>query len=70
MSTIFENNFNVEDWISQSEAARIRNVSRQAIHKLVKSGRLRTVVIGGIIFVNRKEIELFNSKKTGRPKKE
>src|SRR5215467_9785833 len=57
-----------EDWISQSEAARIRGVSRQAIGSLVKKGRLRVRRIGGRPLVNRTELEGFVPK-PGRPRR-
>jgi excisionase family DNA binding protein len=55
------------DLISQSEAAEIRGVSREAIHRLVKRGRLRSVEISGRAFVYRSEVESFEPSKGGRP---
>lgn len=56
-------------WISQSEAARLRSVSRQAIALLVKKGRFRTLEIGGKVLVHRKDVELYKPKPPGpRPK--
>lgn len=55
------------EWISQAEAARIHGVTRQAINKLVRSGRLRTLKIGGHVLVNREEIESFRPQPSGRP---
>jgi excisionase family DNA binding protein len=62
-------NFKPEEWISQAEAARVRGVSRQAISKLVRSKRVRTVQIGGHILINRDDIKSFEKKKAGRPKR-
>lgn len=45
-----------EEWISQAEAARLRGVSRQAISKLIRQGKLRTFEIGGHVLVDRAEI--------------
>jgi excisionase family DNA binding protein len=56
------------DWISLSEAARLRGVSRQAISKLVKKGRLKSIVIGGHVLVNRIDVEGFEPQEAGRPK--
>lgn len=56
------------DWISLSEAARLRGVSRQAISKLVKKGRLKSIVIGGHVLVNRTDVESFEPQDAGRPK--
>ena len=57
------------DLISQKEAAEIRGVSIQAIHYLIKSGRLQGIKVGEKTFVLRKEVEAFEPKRTGRPKK-
>ncbi|NJM09117.1 helix-turn-helix domain-containing protein [Candidatus Gracilibacteria bacterium] len=58
------------EWLSQAEAARVRGVSRQAIAKLVKKGRVRTLGIGGHVLVNRADIENFTQLAAGRPRKE
>ncbi|MHB1794568.1 MAG: helix-turn-helix domain-containing protein [Acidobacteriaceae bacterium] len=63
MSTNFNNG---QDWISQAEAARIRGVTRQAISKLIKKGRLRVFKIGGKVLLNRSEIETFVPEQPGR----
>jgi excisionase family DNA binding protein len=60
--------FNPDDWISQAEAARLKGVSRQAIWKLIKKGRLRNIHIGGHTLVFRKDIESFQAQKPGRHK--
>lgn len=56
------------EWISQAEAARLRNVSRQAIAKLVSNGRLRTLEVGGRSFVARADVLSFEPNPPGRPK--
>ena len=56
------------EWITQAEAARLRNVSRQAIAKLVRNGRLRTVTVGGRNFVSRADVLMFEPNPPGRPK--
>ncbi|RPI87525.1 MAG: DNA-binding protein [Chloroflexi bacterium] len=56
--------------ISQAEAARIRKVTKQAIAKLVKSGRLRSISVGGHILIYRVDVENFQPKKAGRKKKD
>ena len=61
--------FNKSDWISQAEAARIRGVTRQAIYKLVKKGKLKSLEIGGHILVNKMDLFKFEPDKGGRPKK-
>lgn len=69
MSTSFREE-NPNDWISASEAARIRGVSRQAIGSLVRRGRLRTFVFGGKTFVSRKDVEAYVPDSGGRPHKD
>jgi excisionase family DNA binding protein len=69
MSTNTLKNINPEDWITQAEAARIRKVSRQAIHKLVRDSRLRVVDFGGVVLVNKSDVENFEAKSSGRHKK-
>ena len=56
------------DWISQAEAAQLRGVSRQAIAKLVRKGRLKSMVIGGHTFVNRADVLSFQRRAAGRPR--
>lgn len=68
MSTNFTREiFNPADWISQAEAARIRGVTRQAIHRLIQRGKLSVLEIGGHILVSRAEIENFQPGEPGRP---
>ncbi len=64
------NKQDLSDWISQSEAARLRGVTRQAIAKLVKKGRLKVLVLGGRTFVSKTEVAGFEMQAAGRPKKE
>jgi excisionase family DNA binding protein len=58
------------DWLSQAEAAQLRGVSRQAIAKLVKKGRLKSIVVGGHILVSRSDVLSFQPRAAGRPKSE
>jgi excisionase family DNA binding protein len=69
MSTNF-NDLSIDpaEWVSQAEAARLRNVSRQAIAKLVGNGRLRTLEMGGRSFVSRADVLAFEPNPPGRPK--
>jgi excisionase family DNA binding protein len=67
LSIYFQNG---NDWVSQAEAARIRGVSRQAIYRLIKKGRLQVLKIGGKILLNRAEIEAFVPEQPGRPTNE
>lgn len=61
---------NLENLISISEAARIREVSHSAIQDLIKRGKLTVVEIGGRKFLNRDEVENFTPESIGRPPKE
>jgi len=67
LSTQFQNG---HEWVSQAEAARIRGVSRQAISRLIKKGRLKVLRIGGKILLNRSDIEAFVPEQPGRPANE
>ena len=60
---------NIDDWISQVEAARIRSVSKQAIAKLIRRNRLSAREIGGRMLVRRSEVEAFVPMPIGRPRK-
>ena len=66
-----ENIFDISAWISQSEAARLRGVTRAAISALVKRDRLKTLKIGGKNLLNRADIENYQPQPRGpKPKKE
>lgn len=71
MSTNFSDisSLNPNDWISQSEAARIRGVTRQAINRLIQRGKLSVLEIGGHTLVSRTEIECFQPGDPGRPQR-
>jgi excisionase family DNA binding protein len=58
-----------DEWISQSEAARIRGVTPQAIGRLIKKGRFHIFRIGGKVLLNRREVENYKPQRTGRPRK-
>ena len=69
MSTNFEDpESDLSNWISQAEAARLQSVSRQAINKLVQSGRIRSREIGGHVLVSRTDLNQFRPQPSGRPK--
>ena len=55
--TTINDDKDIDDWISQVEAARIRNVSKQAIAKLIRRNRLLAREIGGRMLVRRSEVE-------------
>lgn len=58
-----------KNWISQTEAARLRGVTRQAISELVQLGRLRSLRVGGYTLVLRKDALEYKSERRGRPRK-
>jgi excisionase family DNA binding protein len=59
----------IGDLITVTEAARLRSVSRAAIHELVQRGRLRSEKMFGRVLLYRSEVEAFERNKPG-PKKE
>jgi excisionase family DNA binding protein len=59
----------ISDLISQTEAARLRGVTRAAIQDLVRRGRIRSVNVGGRTLVYRSEIVNYEQGEPGRPRK-
>jgi excisionase family DNA binding protein len=57
----------LDDLVTQAEAAKLRGVTREAIYNLVARGRLQTVEIGGQKFVRRSEVLNFEALPAGRP---
>jgi plasmid maintenance system antidote protein VapI len=57
------------EWVSQSEAARLRGISRQAIARLVVRGRLSTIEVAGRKLVRRSEVMAFDPLPAGRKPK-
>lgn len=57
------------DLITQSEAARLREVSPEAIAGLIRRGRLSVVEVGGRKFLRRSEVVNFEALPGGRPAK-
>ena len=71
MSTHFRGKpLQTDEWVSQAEAARMRGVSRQAIARLIKKGRLRILEIGGKILLRREDIKAYRPEAPGRPANE
>jgi hypothetical protein len=60
-----ESTFDASAWISQSEAARLRGVSRQAIAGLAKKNRFKTLNIGGKDLVNRMDVVTYQNQPRG-----
>lgn len=63
-----EQTVDLDDLITQAEAARLRGVTRSAIQGLVQRGRLRSVEKFGRQLVYRSEVIAFEKDKPG-PKK-
>lgn len=61
--------FDPDEWITQSDAARIRRVTRQAIAALIQRKRLRTLRIAGYVLVNKVDVAEFSKLNPGRPAK-
>lgn len=70
MSTNKINKISTEEWITQSEAAKVRGVSRQAINNLIKKGRIKTIKVSSVVLLDKKDVENFESLKPGRPSKD
>lgn len=56
------------EWVSTAEAARIRGVSRQAIAKLVRAGRITILQIGGKTLLKLADVNGFKASPPGRKK--
>jgi len=69
VSTYCSQTIDLSQWISQAEAARLRGVTRQAISKLIRKKKLRTLEVGGYVLVNREEVLEYVGENTGRPKR-
>jgi len=61
--------FTPEDLVTQTTAARMRGVSKQAIVGLIQRGKLTQVIIDGHPFLLRKEVEKYKPGIGGRPKR-
>ncbi len=66
----------MSDLISQTQAADLRGVTRSAIHRLIKRGKLRGVEVAGRMLVSRSEVERYDPEADkggwpkGKPRKE
>ena len=57
--------FNVQEWVSKSEAAKLRGVSRQAIWELVRRKRLTTFMFEHRMYLYRSEVMNFKRRPRG-----
>lgn len=69
MSTHLNSEIHPEHWVTPAEAARLRGVTRQAITKLIRAGRVGVLEIGGRRLIRRSDIVNFERRKPGRRKK-
>lgn len=60
----------LEDLITQTQAGKLRGVSRTTIHNYVLNGQLNSIKIGDKIFVSRKEISRLKIRYTVRTDEE
>jgi DNA-binding XRE family transcriptional regulator len=63
------NNKNLENYISQAEAARVIGTTTQTVSHLARGGHFTTKVVAGRILVLRSEVEKYVPRPTGRPSK-
>jgi len=63
------NNIKSSDYLSISQVAKIRGVTRQAISKLIKKGKIECVKIGGHILIHKDDLIKFKPGYPGRPRK-
>lgn len=54
--------------MSQADAARLRGVTRQSIHRLVNKGKLRTCQVAGRTLLLREDVATYAPAKGGRPR--
>jgi len=55
----------LDEFLTVAEAAKVRGVSRAAIHELIQRGRLRSETLLGRIVVYKNEIKEFEKDKPG-----
>ena len=60
-----------EKLITVNTAAKLLKISRMGVYKAIQRGRLATVEIDGVLFINRPDIPRYRQSKSvgGRPKK-
>ena len=63
------NNKNLENYISQAEAARVIGTTTQTVSHLARGGHFTTKVVAGRILVLRSEVEKYVPRPKGRPPK-
>jgi excisionase family DNA binding protein len=61
-------NIDLDEWMTQAQAAKLRGVSLQAINHLVRRGRFRVMRIAGRVLINRDDVINYQRDVGGRPK--
>ncbi|HEU0047187.1 MAG TPA: excisionase family DNA-binding protein [Nitrososphaera sp.] len=61
---------NFDAYVTVTEAAELRGVTRQAILLLIANGRLKAVKVGNQYLLERKEVLKFKGHAGGRPPKD
>jgi excisionase family DNA binding protein len=62
-------NIDLNEWITTTEAAAIRDISPQGILHLIAHDKIRHIKMGRQYFLNRKEVQNYEPDKGGRPRK-
>jgi excisionase family DNA binding protein len=62
----------IENLVTVPQAAKLLKISRAAIHKAIKRGRLPHIKLGGVFLIKRADLTKYNENKSvgGRPKKQ
>jgi DNA-binding XRE family transcriptional regulator len=63
------NNENLENYISQAEAARVIGTTAQTVSHLAHGGHFTTKVVAGRVLILRSEVEKYVARPKGRPPK-
>jgi DNA-binding XRE family transcriptional regulator len=63
------NSENLENYISQAEAARVIGTTTQTVSHLARGGHFTTKVVAGRVLVLRSEVEKYVARPKGRPPK-
>ena len=56
--------------LTPKDVAEILGVSKQRVHQMLRSGRLKAKKLGGKYFISAKDVEPLKERKVGRPRKE
>ena len=62
-------NDNLSELISQTQAAKLRGVTREAIADLIRRGKLVPIEVAGRKLLRRSDVESYAPESGGRPKK-